>query len=289
MTLDRTLSDNGVQEAFCRCPVRRLLLSAFADMSAVQERPDTLDSLAVSQLDKGESGPDPTSDQVLNNLGYQAEFRREMSLFGVLGISFCAIGILTGMSSAFQTGLFSGGPLGLFWGWNICSAFMLLIALSLAEICSAYPTMGGLYFWVCKMKPDVPVLGFCVNGVDIQHRYGVHRNIGVALYLASLAEVGQNRPLTRLEVAVIAWGVNILSGVINTVGTKAIGAMSSFNLWWTLGGTLVLVVTLLVKAPEKNSAEFVFTDFEKYARLQAPVLAANKVCESIGVPEIDQH
>ena len=52
------------------------------------------------------------SDKRLLELGYQPEFRREMSLFGVLGLSFCAIGILTGMSSAFQTGLFSGGPLG---------------------------------------------------------------------------------------------------------------------------------------------------------------------------------
>ena len=94
--------------------------------------------------------------QQLRELRYKSEFRRDMSLFGVLGISFCAIGILTGMSSAFQTGLFSGGPLGLFWGWNvrlrfsspwlclanflwlqICSLFMLFIALSLAEICSA--------------------------------------------------------------------------------------------------------------------------------------------------------
>jgi hypothetical protein len=52
------------------------------------------------------------SDQRLLEIGYKPEFRREMSLFGVLGISFCAIGILTGMSSAFQTGLFSGGPIG---------------------------------------------------------------------------------------------------------------------------------------------------------------------------------
>lgn len=62
------------------------------------------------------------SDNRLHALGYQTAFRREMSLFGVLGISFCAIGILTGMSSAFQTGLFSGGPLGLFWGWNVGQA-----------------------------------------------------------------------------------------------------------------------------------------------------------------------
>lgn len=36
---------------------------------------------------------------------------------------------------------------------------MLLIALSLAEICSAYPTMGGLYYWVCRMRPKTPFIG----------------------------------------------------------------------------------------------------------------------------------
>jgi hypothetical protein len=71
--------------------------------------------------DKEEARDVAVTDQRLQDLGYRAEFRREMSLFGVLGISFCAIGILTGMSSAFQTGLFSGGPVGLFWGWNVSS------------------------------------------------------------------------------------------------------------------------------------------------------------------------
>ena len=86
----------------------------------------------------GDAGEVTAADERLVALGYKPQFRREMSLFGVLGISFCAIGILvifvllyvltgqrmnkgilTGMSSAFQTGLFSGGPLGLFWGWNV--------------------------------------------------------------------------------------------------------------------------------------------------------------------------
>lgn len=51
-------------------------------------------------------------------------------------------------------------------------------------------------------------------------------------------------------------------------------------MWWTLGGTLFLVITLLVKSPnkvwndftwnlslslnKKNSAEFVFTDLENF-------------------------
>lgn len=83
-------------------------------MSTFQTSPEKIEVVTAVTRDNVD-----TSDQRLLDLGYKPEFRREMSLFGVLGVSFCAIGILTGMSSAFQTGLFSGGPLGLFWGWNV--------------------------------------------------------------------------------------------------------------------------------------------------------------------------
>lgn len=157
--------------------------------------------------------------------------------------------------------------------------------------------MGGLYFWVCKMKPDSPALGckctivtsnflgsshmLSLYRLGIYHRHDVDGYIrqlevfifpmlfltclspylySVALYIASLIEIGQNISLTRVEIAAIAWGVNVASGIINTVGTKAIGHMSSFNLWWTIGGTLVLVITLFAKAPERvSSAIHMFT------------------------------
>ncbi|OAX40393.1 amino acid transporter [Rhizopogon vinicolor AM-OR11-026] len=229
------------------------------------ERPDSISSTKEAIGAKEEAHDVAVSDQRLLDLGYKPEFRREMSLFGVLGISFCAIGILNGMSSAIQTGLFSGGPLGLFWGWHICSFFMFLIALSFGEICSAYPTMGGLYFWVCRMKPDVPILGFFTGWLYSMAMVftGVSANLSAALYIASMIEVEQ-RTLERIEIAAIAWALNIFSGIINTIGTKAIGHMSSLFVWWTLGGTVFLVVSLLVKAPVKNSAGFAFTNFQNF-------------------------
>ncbi|KIK98872.1 hypothetical protein PAXRUDRAFT_30859 [Paxillus rubicundulus Ve08.2h10] len=80
---------------------------------------------------------------------------------------------------------------------------------------------------------------------------GTSGNLSVALYMASMIEVGQGWSLTRVELAAIAWVVNILSGIINIIGTKTIGRMSTFNLWWTPGVTFVLVITLLVGAPVK--------------------------------------
>lgn len=42
------------------------------------------------------------------------------------------------------------------------SAFTLMVGLSLAEICSAYPTTGGLYFWTIKILE-----GRVINGVRV--------------------------------------------------------------------------------------------------------------------------
>src|SRR5882762_7043192 len=103
---------------------------------------------------------------------------------------------------------------------------------------------NGLHWNVWKFEVMMASVVFRIRMVLISNK-------SVALYLASLAEVGQGRTLTRVEIAAIAWGMNIFSGILNTVGTKAIGRMSSFNVWWTLGGTFVLVITLLVKAPVK--------------------------------------
>ncbi|OCB89270.1 amino acid transporter [Sanghuangporus baumii] len=244
----------------------------------------------IIEVEKGPEPENPVSatDKRLEELGYQPQFRRNMSLFGVLGMSFCAIGILTGMSSAFQTGLFSGGPLGLFWGWNLRSVsnngriiFLgvqdetrntdarLLYGL---DIHDSYDFYGDIRELEVRNSLPAPVLrrsAGLVLGLESEICTmiftGTSGNLSTALYIASLAEIRSGRALTRVEIAALAWGVNILSGLINTVGTVAIGRMSAFNVWWTLAGTVVLAVTLLVKAPSLNPAGFVFTDFENFS------------------------
>lgn len=228
-----------------------------------------MSALPVDTIESGlgsQAAADPqglADERKLNDIGYKQEFKRDMSAMGIVTISFTAIGILTGMSSAFQSGLFAGGPLGLWWGWNVCSLFMFLIALSMAEICSAFPTAGGLYYWVCRLRPDSKWLGFYTGNVYAWAMVftGTSGLLSTALYMASAIEIS-GKTLTRVEIAAIAWGFCILSGVVNHLGSKTIGRIAAFATWWTLGGTLVLVITLLVKAPVKNNAKFVFLDFE---------------------------
>ncbi|QRV83248.1 amino acid permease [Ceratobasidium sp. AG-Ba] len=126
------------------------------------------------------------------------------------------------------------------------------------------------------MKADKPVLGY-VTGILYSCAMiftGTSGNLSTALYIASMAEVGTGITLTRVQIAAMAWGVNLLSGIINTFGSRGIGTVAQINVWWTLIGTIILVVTLLVKSPVKmsehpddrfqNSASFVFTDLENF-------------------------
>ena len=45
----------------------------------------------------------------------------------------------------------AGGPVSAVWGWLVASFFTLMVGLAMAEICSSYPTSGGLYYWAARL------------------------------------------------------------------------------------------------------------------------------------------
>ena len=54
---------------------------------------------------------------------------------------------MTGVTATYSLGYNSGGPVTIVWGWVIVATFSMILAASLAEICSSLPTSGGNYFW----------------------------------------------------------------------------------------------------------------------------------------------
>ncbi|TFY63534.1 hypothetical protein EVJ58_g3194 [Rhodofomes roseus] len=86
----------------------------------------------------------------LARLGYKQEFKRAFSPLQVFGLVFSIFGLFPSIASVLVYALPYGGPVAMVWGWGICSFFLLLITLSLAELGSAAPTSGGLYYWSFK-------------------------------------------------------------------------------------------------------------------------------------------
>src|SRR4029434_8846062 len=87
----------------------------------------------------------------LHKLGYAQQLFREMGGFSNFAISFSIFSFLTGAILLFGFGLRFAGPVVNSVGWPLVSLFVLIIAASMAELASAYPTAGGLYFWAYRL------------------------------------------------------------------------------------------------------------------------------------------
>ncbi|KAF8227382.1 amino acid transporter [Tricholoma matsutake] len=86
-------------------------------------------------------------EALLASLGYKQEFRRIFSPIEVFGIGFSIIGLVPSMGSVLVYSIPNGGPAAMVWGWATCTVFLTIIALAFAELGSAAPTSGGLYYW----------------------------------------------------------------------------------------------------------------------------------------------
>jgi amino acid transporter len=84
----------------------------------------------------------------------------KIKIFGIFraiatfAITSAYLSILTGVTTLYSTGLSYGGPISMIYGWIIAGVFTMFVALSMAEICSVYPTSGGLYFWSYKLAGE---------------------------------------------------------------------------------------------------------------------------------------
>ncbi len=98
-------------------------------------------------------GPYHTSEdeQILHRMGYAQELFRAMGGFQNFAISFTIISILAGCLTSYYVAFERGGPVAVTWGWLLVGLMSTLIALAMAEIASAYPTAGGLYYWASKL------------------------------------------------------------------------------------------------------------------------------------------
>jgi len=87
----------------------------------------------------------------LARFGYAQELRRRLGAFSSFAIGFSVISVITGVTSAFGDAFASGGPRGLGLGWPLVTCGTLVVACAMAELASAFPTVGALYHWAALL------------------------------------------------------------------------------------------------------------------------------------------
>ncbi len=85
--------------------------------------------------------------KVLHGMGYAQELSRRMGPFQSFAISFSIICIISGGLASFPIAMSTVGPWTATVCWVLGGLFALVVAASLGQIASAYPTAGSLYHW----------------------------------------------------------------------------------------------------------------------------------------------
>src|SRR6266852_3197864 len=175
----------------------------------------------------------------LHELGYAQELMRRMSGFSNFAVSFTIISILSGCLTLYGYGMNTGGPAIIVWGWPIVGVLTLMVGLAMAEVCSSFPTAGGLYYWSAKLARK--------NGAAWSWFTGWFNFLGQVAVTAGI-DFGA------------AFFINaLLHGLLNQFGIRLVALLNDVRVWWHILGVLIIVAVLAFVPSKHASASYVFT------------------------------
>ena len=202
----------------------------------------------------------------LHELGYAQELHRRMSGFSNFAVSFTIISILSGCLTLYGYGMNTGGPAIIVWGWPIVGIMTLFVGLAMAEVCSSFPTAGGLYYWAAKLAPrNGPAWSWFTGWFNFLGQVAVTAGIdfGAALFINFLLNLWFGFDYTsHWHTIVIYAAVLLLHATMNQFGIRLVALLNNVSVWWHIAGVLIIVgaVTFGLK-PGVHHADpkFVFT------------------------------
>ncbi len=210
----------------------------------------------------------------LHELGYAQELKRRMGGFSNFAVSFTIISVLSGCLTLYYFGMEYGGPVDLVWGWIIVGIMTTVVGLGMAEISSAYPTAGGLYYWAAKLSPTNPGLWSWFTGwFNLLGQVAITAGIdfGFATFFTVFLNLTLNYPNTPGHVLAVYAGILIVHGVLNTFGVRIVSMLSDVSAWWHVLGVLVIAVVLFFVSSHHASFSLMFSKFTNQTTLGVPI------------------
>jgi len=192
-----------------------------------------------------------TDEQRLHELGYAQELKRGMGWFSNFAVSFTIISILTGGITTFYLGMLAGGPRVIVWGWLFVGGMITLVALAMAEICSSFPTAGGLYYWAAKLAPRNSAAWAWFTGwfnllgqvaVTASIDFGLATFLGFFLKLTFWSGFGAS----PWQILALYGLVLLVHALLNILGVGLVARLNDVSAWWHVAGTVVIVLVLFL-------------------------------------------
>jgi amino acid permease (GABA permease) len=187
-----------------------------------------------------------------------------MSTFSNFAVSFTIISILSGCLTLYGYGMNTGGPVIMNIGWPVVGLFVLMVGLAMAEVCSSYPTAGGLYYWAAKLGgKNSAAWSWFTGWFNLLGQIAVTAGIdfGLALFADALLNALFNYPTTPVWIIVIYAVVLFLHGLLNTFGVALVALLNDISVWWHLIGVAIIFIVLFFVPAHHQTVSFVFTNF----------------------------
>ena len=199
----------------------------------------------------------------LHEMGYAQELKRGMGWFSNFAVSFTIISILTGGITTFYLPLLAGGPKAVTFSWIIVGAFTLMVGLSMAEICSAYPTAGGLYYWSAKLaNRNAPAWSWFTGWFNFVGQVAITASIdfGLATTINFLITSYVSDNLLTARWILFTYAIVLaLHGAINTFRVRLVAIFNDVSVWWHVGGVAVIVGALVILPSSHRDIDFLFS------------------------------
>ncbi|XP_059452021.1 amino-acid permease BAT1 homolog isoform X1 [Corylus avellana] len=212
-----------------------------------------------------------SDDGRLIQLGYKQELSRGLSAIANFSVTFSIISVITGLTTLYGTGLTYGGPFTMVYGWPVVGVFTLIVGLSMAEICSAFPTSGGLYFWSAKLCGNDwgPFASWLTGWFNIVGQWAVTTSVDfslaeliqVIILLSTGGKNGGGYEASKYVVIGIHGVILLLHAIINSLSISWLSFFGQLAAGWNIIGVFVLMILIPAVAKERASAKFVFTHF----------------------------
>ncbi len=202
-----------------------------------------------------------TDEERLAQLGYQQELHRRLSGFSNFAVSFSIISILAGAITSYGIAMTAGGPLAIVLGWLFVGIMVTFVALAMAEVCSAYPTAGALYWWAAALaKRNKPAWAWFVGWFNFMGEVAVTAAIdfGAAITTSAFLGLTFDMEVTKLRTFLIFLVIIVVHGLLNTFGVSLVRLLSDVSAWWHLVGVAFIVVVLAFVPNHHTSIHDVF-------------------------------
>jgi amino acid permease (GABA permease) len=203
-----------------------------------------------------------SDEERLAELGYKQELRRRMSGFSNFAVSFSIISILAGCLTSYSLAMNNGGPAAITLGWLFVGGFVTLVSLSMAEICSVYPTAGGLYWWAFAVaRKNKAAWAWFTGWFNFLGQVAVTAAIdyGAALTTTAFLNLTFGFGVTKAHTYIVFLILIAAHGLLNTFGVDLVKVLSDVSAWWHLVGVAVIVVALAFVPSHHYSLAKVFT------------------------------